>query len=185
MQRVVWKNWPYKNTTLLLISLFFFFYFLKSPEVQTFIRSIGSLGYLGSFISGIFFVSMFTVAPASAIIFDTAKTLDPFLVAITAGLGAVIGDYLIFRFLKDKVFEELTPIVKKSGGTFLEKLFRSPFFAWMVPLFGALIIASPLPDELGIGLMGLSRIKNWHFLLVTFLLNAVGIFLIIILAKSL
>lgn len=184
-EEIRWKNWPYKNTTLLLASLVLFFYFLKSPEIQNFIKTIGTLGYVGSFISGMFFVSIFTVAPASVIIFDVAKTLNPVFVAITAGLGAVIGDYLIFRLLKDRVFEELTPLVKKNGGAFLGKLFSSPFFAWLIPIFGAFIIASPLPDELGISLMGISKIKNWQFLLVTFLLNSVGIFLVIILSKSL
>lgn len=180
----MWKHWPYKNTTLLVISLILFFYFLRSDEVQNLIKSIGELGYIGSFVSGIFFVSIFTVAPASAIIFETSKTLDPILVAITAGAGAVIGDYLIFRFLKDRVFGELAPLVKKNGSTFIVKLFSSPFFSWLIPIFGAFIIASPLPDELGISFIGLSKIKNWQFLLVTFLLNATGIFLIIILAKS-
>lgn len=179
-----WKNWHYKNSTLLVVSLILFFYLLKSPEVQGFISTIGSLGYFGSFVSGIFFVSIFTVAPASVIIFDIAKTLDPFLVAITAGIGAVIGDYLIFRFIRDRVFEELSPLIKNNGRNFFAKIFSSPFFAWIIPVLGALVIASPLPDEIGIGLMGLSKVKNWQFLLITFLLNAIGIFLVIIIARS-
>ena len=140
------KHWRYKNTALLLISMILFFYFLENPEIQNFIKLIGSLGYFGSFVSGIFFVSIFTVAPASAIIFEASKTLDSILVAITAGAGAVIGDYLIFRFLKDRVFEELAPLVKKNGSTFIVKLFSSPFFSWLIPIFGAFIIASPFPD---------------------------------------
>ena len=152
--------------------------------MQSFVSAIGGFGYFGSFISGIFFVSIFTVAPASAILFDIAKTLDPLTVAITAGIGAVIGDYMIFRFMKDKVFEELSPLVKKNGGSFIAGLFSSPFFAWAIPILGAFIIASPLPDEVGIGLMGLSKVKNWQFLLITFLLNAAGIFLVIIIANS-
>lgn len=179
-----WENWPYKNTTLLILSLVLFFYLLKSSAVLNFIEMIGVLGYLGSFISGIFFVSIFTVAPASAILFEIAKNLDPLFVAITAGAGAVIGDYIIFRFLKDRVFEELSPLIKKAGGSLIAKLFSSPFFTWIIPILGAFIIASPLPDEVGIGLMGLSKVKNWQFLLITFLLNAAGIFLVIIVANS-
>lgn len=174
-----WKSWPYKNSTLLLASLFLFFYLLKSPSVQDFVVAIGALGYFGSFVSGIFFVSIFTVAPASVVIFDIARTLNPLLVAITAGAGAVVGDYIIFRFLRDGVFEELYPLIKQRRGSFLAKLFSSPFFAWTIPILGAFFIASPLPDEVGIGLMGLSKVKNWQFILITFLLNAIGIFIII------
>lgn len=183
--RIHWKNWPYKNTTILLLSLILFFYFLNSPEIQGFIKTVGDLGYIGSFISGIFFVSIFSVAPASAIIFETAKTLNPFAVAVTAGMGAVIGDYLIFCYLKDKVFEEIAPLLRRNGGSFLSKLFSSPFFAWLIPISGAFIIASPLPDELGISFMGLSKIKSWQFILITFLLNSFGILFIIILSRSL
>jgi len=180
----VWKNWEYKNTTFLILSLIAFVFLLEKDFVQDFIKSIGTLGYFGSFISGVFFVSIFTVAPASAVIFEISKNLNPYLVALTAGIGAVAGDYIILRILKDRVFEELLPLFRKSGGSFLEKIFSSPFFAWMIPLFGAIIIASPLPDELGISLMGLSKIKNWQFILLTFILNSLGILAIVMLSKT-
>jgi len=184
MNSDIWKNWQYKNTAILVISLVLFFYLVSTDLVQNLITKIGTFGYFGSFFAGIFFVSIFTVAPASVIIFDLAKNLNPLLVAIIAGAGAVVGDYLIFRFLKDRVFEELSPIFQKVRGSFLKKLFLSPFFAWLIPIAGAFIIASPLPDEVGISLMGLSKVKNWHFILITFPLNAIGIFLVVILARS-
>src|SRR3990167_669760 len=175
--KTIWKNWHYKNTTFLVLSLVLFFVFIASSEAfLAIIRQIGSYGYFGSFLSGMFFVSIFTVAPASIVIFDLAKTLNPIIVAITAGLGAVLGDYLIFRFLRDRVFEEIAPVFEKASGSFFKKLFLSPFFIWLIPILGAFIIASPLPDEVGIGMLGLSKVKNWHFILITFLLNAVGIF---------
>lgn len=178
------QGWRYKNTTFLIMSLVTFVYFLDKDFSQTFIKSVGSFGYLGSFVSGLFFVSVFTVAPASAILFEISKTLNPYGVAIFAGMGGVLGDYIILRFLKDRVFEELWPLFKKAKGSFLSTLFSSPFFSWTIPLIGAIIIASPLPDEVGIGLMGLSKIKNWQFILVTFLLNSIGIFIIINLAQT-
>lgn len=179
-----WKNWKYKNTALLIVSIILFLYFLDSRYVQIAVKSIGGFGYIGSFISGMFFVSVFTIAPASAILFDIAKHLNPYLVALSAGIGAVLGDYIILRILKDQVFEELFPLFRKVNGSFLGTIFSSPFFAWMIPLAGAIAIASPLPDEIGISLMGLSKIKNWQFILITFLLNSVGIFVIISLARS-
>jgi len=179
-----WKNWQYKNTAILLLSIVVFYFLADTDLVKNLISKIGSFSYLGSFFSGIFFVSIFTVAPAALVIFDLAKNLNPLSVAITAGIGAVVGDYLIFRFLKDRVFEELSPIFQKVGGSFLKKLFLSPFFAWLIPIAGAFIIASPLPDEVGISMMGLSKVKNWHFILITFLLNATGIFLVVALARS-
>lgn len=180
-----WRRWPYKNTGLLVLSLILFFYFAQSAFVQNIIIEVGSWGYLGSFLTGVCFVSIFTVAPASVVLFYIANILNPIWVAVTAGAGAVLGDYLIFRFLRDRVFKELTPVFSQMGGSFLKKLFKSPYFTWFIPLAGAFIIASPLPDEIGISMMSLSKIKNWHFILISFLLNAVGIFIIITIAQAL
>lgn len=179
-----WKHWHYKNTTFLILSLTIFFLFAESPIIQNTITFIGDFGYFGAFITGVLFVSIFTVAPAAVILFFLADTLNPLWVATFAGAGAVIGDYLIFRFLRDRVFEELKPMFLKKGGNIPGKLFKTPYFAWLLPLVGAFIIASPFPDEVGVGLLGASKLKNWQFILLSFLLNSVGIFLVIILAKS-
>lgn len=179
-----WKHWHYKNTALLILSLIIFFTLAETPQVKGIISIIGNFGYIGAFISGIFFVSVFTVAPAAIVLFFLAETLNPLIVALFAGSGAVIGDYLIFRFLRDRVFDEMKPLLLKNGGNLLMKLFKTPYFAWGLPLVGAFIIASPFPDEVGIGLLGASRLKNWQFLLLSFCLNSVGIFLVIIAARS-
>lgn len=179
-----WRNWPYKNTFLLVVSLVIFFYFANSGPIQNFIKRIGDLGYPGAFLTGIFFVYTFTVAPAAVILFRLADSLNPFGIAILAGLGAVLGDFIIFRYLRDHVFEELKPVFRKIPGSKIAKLFYTPYFAWILPLAGLFIIASPFPDEVGVGLIGASKIKNWQFLLLSFLLNATGIFIVVTLARS-
>jgi hypothetical protein len=180
-----YMKWRYKNTFLLFVSLTLFFYFADSYFVKGIISGVGELGYLGAFLTGIFFVSTFTVAPASIVLFYLAKELDPYQIALLAGAGAVIGDYIIFLFLKDKVFEEVRPVFMKLGGSRLSKLISTPYFAWFAPVIGALIIASPLPDEIGIGLLGISQLKNWQFIVLSFVLNSLGIFIIITLANLL
>ncbi len=179
-----YRSWKYKNTFFLVVSLVTLFYVIDTDLGQQIIRSISKLGYIGSFVSGIFFVSTFTVTPASVVLFKLAQPYNPLLIAITAGIGAVIGDYIIFRFLKDKVFEEMKPIFMKLGGSNLSRLLSTPYFAWLAPVIGALIIASPFPDEIGVGLMGISKLKNWQFLTISFLLNSLGILLVITIAKS-
>jgi hypothetical protein len=49
----------------------------------------------------------------------------------------------------------------------------------MLPVIGAIIIASPLPDEVGISLMGLSKISTPKFIFISYILNSIGLFLII------
>jgi len=174
-----YKNWKYKNTALLILSLVVLFYFTDTDFVRRFIASVGNLGYLGAFFVGIFFVSTFTVAPAAVVLFHLASTLHPIELALFAGLGAVAGDFIIFRFVKDKVTEELSPLFHSIGGAHVHKLFHTPYFAWFIPIIGAIIIASPLPDEIGVSILGISKMKTWQFLLLSFFLNAVGIFIIV------
>ena len=180
-----YKHWRLRNTFLLVASIIILFYFADSSFVKNVIHGIGNLGLFGVFIAGMFFVSTFTVAPASLVLFYFAKELNIFEVVIFAGLGAMLGDYIIFRFLKDRVFEELKPIFMRLGGPYISKLFATPYFAWFAPVIGAIIIASPFPDEIGIGLLGITKFKNWKFLILSFVLNSLGIFFIITFANLL
>ena len=175
----------YKNTTLLILSLVALFFLADTKIAHILIKQIGSYGYLGAAITGIFFVLTFTVAPAAVVLFRLAQEFNPILIAFYAGAGAALGDLIIFRFLKDGVFEELAPFFRKLGKSRLSNTFKTPYFAWLLPVLGAIIIASPFPDEIGIGLMGLSSIKFWQFLLLVFALNTVGILIIISLASAL
>ena len=179
-----WRYWHYKNTALLGLSLLAFVYLLSQPAIDSFIRSIGELGYLGALIAGVMFTSTFTVAPGGVILYHLAQLLNPYEIALLAGAGAVLGDYVVFRYLRDRVFEELRPLGQKLASWRSFNIFRTPYFAWLTPVIGALVIASPFPDELGITLLGISKIKVWQFLILAFLLNAVGILLVVLLAAA-
>jgi hypothetical protein len=179
-----YRGWKYKNTTLLIVSLIVFFYFADSVIVRSVIHSLGTTGYVGAFVAGIFFVSTFTVAPAAVVLFYLAEQLNPLEVALLAGLGGVVGDLLIFRFMKDRVFEELAPLFRRLKGSRISELLHTPYFGWLLPVIGATIIASPLPDELGVSILGISKMKQWQFVVLSFFLNAIGIFIVVTFAQS-
>lgn len=179
-----YQNWKYKNTAFLLLSLVVLFVFADSVVVKNFISKVGGLGYFGIFVTGLFFVSTFTVAPASVVLYFLSSQFHPAVIALVAGVGASFGDLLILKFLKDRVFVELYPLFTKMAGRRVRRLFRTPYFAWLSPVVGILIIASPFPDEIGIGLLGVSKLKSWQFFLISFVCNALGIFVIVSLAKA-
>lgn len=179
-----WQHWHFKNTSLLILSLVIFFLIADTPYIRNFVEFIGSFGYIGAFLVGIMFVSVFTIAPASVVLFYLAKTLDPIGVALAAGTGGVVGDYLILKYLKDRVFEELKPVFLNHGGRPIRKLFRTPYFVWAVPILGAIFIMSPVPDEVGIGLLGVSKVKAWKLFALLYLLDIAGILLIVVAARS-
>lgn len=140
--------------------------------------SLGSLGYPGAFVAGILFVCSFTVAIGVVALVALSHSLNPVILAIVAGAGAVIGNFFIFRFIKDDILEDIVPLFKKIEGNHLTKLLHTKYFQWSLPVIGALLIISPLPDEVGISLMDIAGMSTLRFLILCFFLNSIGILFI-------
>lgn len=172
-----WQHWRYKNLTLVFIGLAAALILSRIEFFHQFLLQLGNLGYVGAFIAGILFVNTFTVATGALILLVLAEQLSTTEIGVIAGLGAVVGDLLIFRFIEGNLTSEVERVYNKidSKHHFI-KLLHSRYFHWSLPVIGAVIIASPLPDELGVTLMGISKMKTYKFILVSFLLNSLGIF---------
>ena len=143
-----------------------------------------SLGYFGAFLAGILFVCSFTVAVGAVMLTVFAKTMNPVVLALIAGAGAVIGNFLIFRFIKDDILDDVGPLFRRLEGNHLTKLLHTKYFRWSLPVIGALLIISPLPDEVGITLMDIAGMSALRFIVLAFFLNSTGIFLIALAANS-
>mgnify|MGYP000911877739 CR=1 FL=1 len=174
-----YNHWRYKNTVLLIFSIIVFLFLADTPFVHNLIDYLGEWGYFGAVLTGIFAVLTFTAAPALVILYNLSDKINIYELALLAGLGSVIGDFLIFSFFKDKVFIELEPIITRFTERPFMHIFHTPYFAWLTPVIGAIIIASPLPDEMGVALLSASKIKKWQFILLTFMLNSLGLLIII------
>lgn len=178
------KHWKYRNLTFLFVSIVLAYFVFRNETIHSYLLHLGSLGYVGAFFAGILFVSTFTVATGAIILLVLAETLSPIEIGFIAGLGAVVGDFVIFRFVKDDLAREIKLIYNKiDGNHHLKKVLHTKYFGWTFPVIGAIVIASPLPDELGVSLMGISKMKTYQFLLLSFVLNAIGIFLVVSASK--
>ncbi len=175
-----WKNYKYKNLTLFFLSILFALGISRVEAFHQFLLHLDGLGYLSIFIAGFLFVSTFTVSTGVVILLVLAERFSPLEIGVIAGLGAVLGDVAIFQFVKDKLADELKDVYdlidKKHN---LKKILYSKSFRWTLPVIGAIIIASPFPDEIGVSLMGISKMKTYKFLILSFILNAIGIFLVV------
>lgn len=178
------RHWRYPNLLLLALSLILTGVILYNGWLEHILSPIHQWGYVGVFIIGGLFVSTFTVAPAAAVLFALSGELNPWFVSVTGGLGAMIGDYLAFRFIKDRIFAELNPFLKMLHLYRPVNILQTKYFAWLTPVVGALIVASPLPDEIGLSLLGLTKISTARLLFLAFLLNAIGILFIALAAKA-
>jgi len=96
----------------------------------------------------------------------------------------MVGDFTIFKFVRDRLMDEVKEVYEKiDHNNHVEKILHTKYFSWMFPVIGAIIIVSPLPDEIGVSLMGISKLKAYQFLILSFVLNFIGIFLIVFLSK--
>lgn len=173
-----------KDTLIVIGSIIVAVLLLQSGIIHIVLERTVQYVLIGSFIAGICFASLFTVAPAVAVFIAIGQTQNPVLVACIGGVGAVIGDLIIFRFMRDRVSLHLAVILHKIKSPFFASIIRHRTFKWVLPLIGAIIIASPFPDELGLALMGISNIKMRTFIPLSFGLNAVGILAIILAARA-
>ncbi len=134
---------------------------------------------IASFVSGIFFTSVFTLAPASITLIHIASDSPTGGVIFWGGLGAMCGDLILFFFIRDRFAEDLKNVLKPSSVKYLLKSLHFGFMRWLSPIIGALIIASPLPDEFGITLLGMSKVKTIILIPLSLAMNMLGIYLLI------
>ena len=175
-----------RDLAIVMFSVFLATYIIHFDLVQKALIATKSSEILSSFIAGIFFTSVFTTVPAIVVLGEIAAKNSILLVAIFGALGALCGDFILFRFIKRDLSEDIAHIASHSR--FLSKLkgiFKRRVFRWFIPLIGALILASPLPDELGLALMGLSKMKLRIFIPISLIFNFLGILVIGLVADSL
>lgn len=137
-------------------------------------------------VAGMFFSLGFTSPFAVAFFVDAAPHANPFSIALWAGIGALVADMAIFTIARLSFADE----VQRLHGTVpiqrLKQLLRHEHWprtvrSYVLWSFAALFIASPLPDELGLTLLGtVSDVRGLRLSVLCFVLNTTGILFIVL-----
>lgn len=183
VERRLWSyifHFHYRKLTLLLLISLISYLIFRNPDVQAFVSSLGSLEYLGVFLAGMLFTFSF-ITPIAVGFFVTLNPADPVLVAFIGGLGAVLGNLLIFYFLRFTFMDEFKRLEKTKVLTFIRKGLNQHLShrlkLYLLYALVGIILASPLPDEAGILILaGLTRIKARVIGFLGFIFSAIGIF---------
>lgn len=146
---------------------------LRTGVISQLLTQTAHAPWIGSLIAGIFYSSLFTVAPATVALATIGQVTPAWQVALAGGIGAMIGDQVIFRFFRSEISNRLLHAAPRLGRWLLRRSIR-----WPIAVLGAAIIASPLPDEIGLSLLGLSHVRDRTLLILTFVLNGIGIWAI-------
>ncbi|MBN2014866.1 MAG: hypothetical protein JW778_06765 [Candidatus Altiarchaeota archaeon] len=142
-----------------------------------------SLGYIGTFLGGIFYAYGFTAAPATAVLLVLAKEQCLVLAVLVGGLGAVLSDLLIFSFIRYSFMDEIEELEKEKIVKYIEKeekIIFGHYYKHIFPALAGFLIASPLPTELGVVMMtSVKEISLKKFTIIAYLLHCLGILAIL------
>jgi len=154
---------------------------LLKDHLLLFLSSINSIVVL-AFLSGCFYSYSCTV-PISLLLFHLFYG-NLLILAIIASLGSMLADYVIFRFIKDNLLSDLKLFLTDwfgcDAGKLTSRIYRfiegSRFGRRIIlPMIICLIISSPLPDEVGVGLAASYKMNENIFIPISFLFNFIGI----------
>lgn len=78
-------------------------------------------------------------------------------------------------FVRDRLSEDLLVLLQQRPFRRWRIIPRLRSSCWLLFFLGAVIIASPFPDEIGISLLGLSKTRHRVFLPLSYAANFLGI----------
>lgn len=162
-----------RDLAIISASVIFAIYLGRSEAFEIFLWQINSAGILGIFLAGFFFTSVFTTAPAIVALAELSQIQPVWMVAALGAVGALGADYILFRFFRDSISGDIVYILKNNKIGF--SWFKNKTLRWAMPFMGALVLASPLPDELGVALLGVANTRPRKFLLISYVANFFGI----------
>ena len=180
------ENHILQDIAIIILSVLVAVLLVRTDVLGNILASAGQTEIFGAFIAGMFFTSIFTTAPAIAALGEISLLQGIFYTALLGAAGSVLGDLIIFRFVRDRFSEHVSEIMThQSAWRRFHLLFKRRFFRWLTFFIGGFILASPLPDELGIAVLGFSKMRIKYFALLSFVFNFLGILAIGIIARSL
>lgn len=173
----------YPKIIFLIVIIVLSYFIFRNPFVSNYLSHLGNLGYLSIFIGGILFAFGFT-APLSIGLFISLNPSNIWIAGIIGGFGALISDLLIFKFIKISFKDEFKRLSKtktmKSIGLLIQRSLGVKIKVYLMYVFAGILIASPLPDEIGvIMLVGLTKINFKILAIISFILNTLGILIIL------
>lgn len=170
---------------LFLMFTFLIAYLLFYNKEILFLKEILlKLNYFSSLIAGMLYSYGFTGGIATTLFLILAEKQNIFISAIIGGLGALIGDLIIFEFIRCPLKGEVEKLSKEKFVVFIGNKIPEKIKVFLIPLVGALMIASPLPDEIGIFLLATSKISEKSFSIISYFLNTIGIFMVLLIGKG-
>lgn len=167
------------KTAIFILSLSLAWFLVKSGYFQNWVATVLPHMFVAEFIAGMFYTSFLTSPISVAMLLVIASSGNPLIIALFGGLGAAAGDLLIIRLFRDNYKKQVDGFSRQLQLEKVNKFLKKYQLEFLIPLIGAIIIASPFPDEIGLLMLGISKLEYKQIALVSFILNSAGILLIV------
>lgn len=174
----------YPKVILLVAITFAASILFQDDGVQSFFHGLGGLGYVSAFFGGMMFAFGFGAPFGVALLATIADDVNVLIAAGIGGIGALISDYLLFKFIRVTFQDEIdrfrtSKAFSLFNGLVMKRMPQKLAYYVSIGVAG-LMIASPLPDEVGVTLLAsLAVVKEKTFMLIAFSLNTLGILVVL------
>lgn len=168
------------KTAVFILSLSFAWWLIKSGYLQSLVETIIPLRFVSEIVAGVLYTSFLSAPVSLAMLVILAQENNPIITALLAGMGAALGDILMIKFFRGNLYSDLNRVSKLMGFEKFNIILQKLHLSFALPLVGAIIVASPFPDELGLFLLGASKLRYREIALLTYILNTTGILLIVL-----
>lgn len=174
----------FRDLAIIAIGIVVAIILVRSGLIDEILAKASGFGFLTGFIAGFFFTSVFTVSLSTVVLGNLMLSTSILPVAVFGAAGAVLGDFVLFRFLRDHVSADIRELVGTARRHRIKKVHHLRLSRFLWPLVGALIIASPLPDELGLAILGMAHVKTRYFIPISYVFNFIGIVIVGLIARA-
>jgi uncharacterized membrane protein YdjX (TVP38/TMEM64 family) len=175
----------YPKLSLFVLSLIVAYLVFSYRSFAPLHNTLILLGYFGTFLTGFLYAYGFTAPLATAILLILAGDQNIIFAGLVAGLGALLSDLIIFLFIRHSFTDEIERFSKEKFFQRISGKISSTLQRYMLIAFASLLIASPLPTEIGIVLMAsLKSMSTKKFAVIAYLLHTAGIFVILLIGRN-
>lgn len=183
----IFIHFKYPKLFLLILFISAAYFLFSNPVISSFIAKLENLGYIGFFIAGLFFSFGFS-APFAVGFFITSNPSNLFLAALLGAIGGTLGNLVIFKSIRSSFLGELKALEDEKPIKALHEIVKNNLHikmsVYLLYIFAGLIIASPLPNEIGVALLAtIKHIKVKTLNILSFIFNGFGIIIILLLSR--
>ena len=175
----------YPKLSLFIVSVILVYVIFSGLAFKPLHDALVFMGYFGTFLAGLLYPYALTSAAGTGILLILAKEQNILLAGGIAGIGALISDIILFLFVTHSFSDEVQKLSEETVVRSVNRLIPDSIRVYLLATFAGLLIASPLPTEIGILLMtSIRNISFKKFISIIYILHASAIFIILLIGNA-